>query len=113
LAGFRRNFVGFRTALKWEYEIQLVAGMQQIIRIDDLFGGNSFLSDYFSDYEALIILTQPSKKNDFLKVFQLENSSLVKLSFKDLEENIDIRSDAFRTLVAGVLIRNASDVYAI
>lgn len=113
LAGFRRKSVGVRTAIQWEYKIQSAVGMQHVIRIDDLFGGNSFLVNLFSDYEALIILANQNKKDELLKVFQENEFPHVKVSITNLEEDTDIESEKFRANVAGLLIRNAADVYAI
>jgi CHASE2 domain-containing sensor protein len=113
LAGYRRKHVGLRTRLRWEQRIQKLAGMQHVIRIDDLFGGNSFLSEQFSDYEALIILTRPSNESELLSMLGEEPSTNVKIKSVTLPENIDIANQEFRTLVAGLLIRNAADLYAI
>jgi adenylate cyclase len=110
LAGFRRKSVGVRTAIQWEHKIQRAVGMQHLIRIDDLFGGDSFLVNLFSDYEALIILANSKKIDELIEVFEEKEFPHVKFSITNLEEDTDIESEKFRAIVAGLLMRNAADV---
>ncbi len=113
LAGFRQKFFGFRTRLKWEQRAQELSGMGQVIRIDNLFGKNSFLGEQFSDYEALIVLSKQSSEYDLLNIFGTQQAPGIKVISVTLEDDTDIGGEKFRLLLAGLIIDNAAEIYAV
>jgi len=112
LAGFRLSAVGIKTSRQWEKSVLNIAGMRHVIRIDDLYGGQSFLVSVFSDYQALIILTTEANNNDILSVFESGEKNGLHLMELVLPEGTDISSEQFKAWLAGQLASNCAAIYA-
>ena len=112
LAGFRRSAVGIKTSRQWENAVLKIAGMRHVIRIDDLYGGQSFVVSVFADYQALIILSSESKKKDILSVFGSGDQNSLHLMEVALPDGTDIGSEKFKAWLAGWLARNCAAIYA-
>ena len=111
LAGFRRSAVGIKTSRQWEKSVLKIAGMRHVIRIDDLYGGQSFVVSVFADYQALIILTSTSKKNDIISVFESGEKNGLQLMDLTLPDGTDISSETFKIWLAGQLAKNCAAIY--
>lgn len=112
LAGFRRSAVGIKTSRQWENAVLKIAGMRHVIRIDDLYGGQSFVVSVFADYQALIILTSDSKKKDILSVFGSGDQTSLHLMELALPDGTDIGSEQFKAWLAGRIANNCAAIYA-
>jgi CHASE2 domain-containing sensor protein len=112
LAGFRRSIVGNKTSRRWENAVLKIAGMRHVIRIDDLYGGQSFVVSVFADYQALIILTTENTKNAILSVFESGQKNDLHLMELTLPDGTDISSEKFKAWLAGMLAKNCAEIYA-
>ena len=110
LIGFKYQEIGFKKSRDWEKRIQKIAGMQNIIRIDDLYGGNSFVSDLLSEYQAFIVITNIDKKEEILKII---DSSNVKIIQEKIPDNMDFNSKKFQALAAEMLAQNSASIFSI
>jgi adenylate cyclase len=113
LVGFRRNIIGFKKYMQWEKKCQNIVGIRNIIRIDDLFGGASFLGKAFEEYTALIILADSIKQLDeVLLVFSNENINTYSINQTKLKEGLDINGTEFQSIVAAEVTKNVVSVFS-
>ena len=113
LVGFRRNIVGYRKYIAWEKQCQSLVGMRNIIRIDDLFGGTSFLGKAFEEYTALIILAESDQqKNKIIAVFTDAPENTLIINQSKLKQGLDINGEEFQAIIAGVVTKNAAAIFS-
>jgi len=113
LVGFRRNIVGYKKYIAWEKQCQSLVGMRNIIRIDDLFGGTSFLGKAFEEYTALIILAESDQqKNKIIAVFSDAPENTLIINQSKLKQGLDINGEEFQAIIAGVVTKNAAAIFS-
>lgn len=113
LVGFRRNIIGYKKYMAWEKQCQSLVGMRNIIRIDDLFGGTSFLGKAFEEYTALIILAESDQqKNKIIAVFTDASANTLIINQSKLKQGLDINGDEFQSIIAGAVTKNASTLFS-
>lgn len=113
LVGFRRNIVGYKKYMAWEKQCQNLVGMRNIIRIDDLFGGTSFLGKTFEEYTALIILADnEEQKTKIISVFSDAPENTLTINQTKLKQGLDINGDEFQSIIAGAVTKNTAAIFS-
>ena len=113
LVGFRRNIVGHKKYMAWEKQCHKLVGMRNVIRIDDLFGGTSFLGKAFEEYTALIILAESDQqKNEIIAIFSNAPENTLIINQSKLKQGLDINGEEFQGIIAGVVTKNAASLFS-
>lgn len=112
LIGFRRNQVGDKNSRRWESRIQACVGMRHVIRIDDLFGGTSFIAATFADYQAILVLIAQDQTKAVLSLIDENHKDKISTASTTLPEKMDLEGEVFKNLVAQLLLKNAISIYS-
>lgn len=113
LVGFRRNIIGYKKYMAWEKQCQNLVGMRNIIRIDDLFGGTSFLGKTFEEYTALIILADnEEQKTKIISVFSDVPENTLTINQTKLKQGLDINGEEFQSIIAGAVTKNTAAIFS-
>jgi CHASE2 domain-containing sensor protein len=108
MVGFQPSVVGTKAARQWEIQVRRLAGIRQIIRIDNLYAETNFLTDVLADYEALVILSDKSNKDSLLSIFNSVEGRGLRIMEESIPADMSIASDAFKLMAARMLAKNAS-----
>jgi len=108
MVGFRPSVVGAKAARQWEIQVRRLAGIRQIIRIDNLYAETNFLTGVLADYEALVILSDKSNNGPLLSIFSSVEVQGLRILQESIPENMSIASDEFKLMAARMLVKNAS-----
>jgi adenylate cyclase len=96
-----------------EKRLFAAVGLGNVIRINDLLGGNNFLSKFLSSYVAFIILADDDQRTELVTEYNtLPNKNLL-LSEAELTPGTDIESNTFKSKVTGLLTGNAARLFSI
>ena len=112
LIGMRRDQVPIDLIAKLERDLFDSAGIENVIRIDDLFGGNNFLTRYMESYNAFIVLADDAQRSSVENVFSAEVRTKLNINHADLPADMDIEGDAFRAHVSTLLTANAAELFS-
>jgi adenylate cyclase len=111
--------IGIRTDLnksasigKIEKNLFNTVGMGNVIRIDDLLGGNNFLAKLLSSYVAFIVLTDDDQRHHIMTEYASEENKHLLVSQSELITGTDIESGAFKSKVTELLTSNAALLFA-
>lgn len=110
LIGYRDHELDLSSARELQRTLEKRVGLQRVIRVDDLFGGESFAKKTCAAYSCQLCLI-------FLGEFQLVMSDLNRLSFferleiREFDLNVDWNpeDEAFRAFVVPKLLRQCAD----
>jgi adenylate cyclase len=111
--------LGIRTDLKKSVDIGKIeknlfaaAGMGNVIRIDDLLGGNNFLAKLLSSYVAFIVLADDEQRNRIIAEYSNSENKQLLISQSELIVGTDIESSAFKSKVTEILTSNAARLFS-
>jgi hypothetical protein len=96
-----------------EKRLFAAVGLGNVIRINDLLGGNNFLSKFLSSYVAFIILADDHQRTDLVTEYKTLPSKNLLLSEAELTPGTDIESSTFKSKVTGLLTGNAASLFSI
>ncbi len=111
LIGYRDSEVGVADAQALQTRLESQVGLNGVIRVDDLFGGGSFLNNLCKDYSCQITRANVASLGAIQEIIR-ENPIRDKLSVQifDLDCEWNPESDKFRHLLAPVLIRQFASI---
>jgi adenylate cyclase len=112
LAGLRTNSDVPFNIPSFERKIFRIAGMNNVIRIDDLLGGSNFLSSMLSSYVAFVVLADEEQRIEIKSICDSFPKERMHLSESDLPTDTDIDSYAFKSHITGLLANNAAQLFA-
>jgi len=95
-----------------EKKLFSVVGLSNVIRINDLLGGNNFLSKTLSSYVAFIILADDTQRTELVTEYNALLNKNFLLSEAELIPGTDIESSAFKSKVTSLLTGNAASLFS-
>lgn len=111
LVGYRDNEVDLFSARELQRTLEKRVGLQRVIRVDDLFGGESFAKEMCEDYsfqlslisfEEVELVISDLKRLGFFKKLEIREF--------DLEVDWNSEDEAFRAFVVPKLLRQCADL---
>jgi adenylate cyclase len=112
LLGIRTDVNKSANIGKIEKNLFAAVGMSNVIRIDDLLGGNNFLANLLSSYVAFIILADDNQQRDIIAEYSNPENQHVLVSQAELVDGTNIESSAFKSKVTELLTSNAASLFA-
>lgn len=112
LVGMRTDRATDISAAALERQLFAVAGLRNVIRIDDLFGGHNFLAQLLSNYLAFIVLADDTSLEKIEASLTSYPASALKICHGELPAGTDIEGEAFKARVTGLLTQNAATLFA-
>lgn len=112
LVGLRSDRVQTGETAALERQLFGVAGLGNVIRIDDLFGGHNFLARLLSHYVAFVVLADAGKLDKIATTVANLPAGVAQLTRGELPTCTDIEGEAFKARVTRLLTQNAADLFA-
>jgi hypothetical protein len=110
LLGWLDGKITYPDAIRLQRDIESVVGMPRLVRVDDLFAGESFVKSLCSNYKCILIHINPSLKN---RVDSLINAAcyadVVRLTH-DLQAEWDTENKLFVLEVAPLILNLGSEL---
>lgn len=110
LIGYRDSEVDLDSARELQRVLELTVGLLRVIRVDDLFGGESFARAMCEDFSCQICLIYDEERVALLTVLEaLSFYALLEVKEFDLEVDWNPDSVEFRGFLAPKLLRQCAD----
>jgi CHASE2 domain-containing sensor protein len=110
LIGYRDSEVNLGSAKELQRSLELEVGFSRVIRVDDLFGGESFARAMCEDFSCQICLIYDEEKGTLLTALEaLKFHDSLEVREFDLEVDWNPDSVEFRGFLAPKLLRQCAD----
>lgn len=110
LIGYRDSDVDLASAKELQRALEQMVGLSRVIRVDDLFGGESFARSMCEDYSCQICLVSDEHKLAVFSALEaLRFRSVLEIREFDLEVDWSPDSLDFRSFLAPKLLRQCAD----
>lgn len=111
LLGYRDSQVNRSAAFELQKFLELFVGLPRVIRVDDLFGGESFARKFCEDYSCLLCLLEDHEVLGLLTALRnLPVHKRVDVRHLDSSISWDPDSNAFRAFIAPSMLRQCADL---
>jgi len=112
LIGMRKDQMLATKINEIEKRLFNAVGINNVIRIDDLFGGHNFLASQMEKYVAFVVLADDVQQPIVEAALLADASAKVKIHRDDLPVGTDIEGEVFRAHVTGLLTANAAALFS-
>jgi CHASE2 domain-containing sensor protein len=112
LIGMRKDQMLATKITDIEKHLFEAVGINNVIRIDDLFGGHNFLASQMEKYVAFVVLADDAQQLSVEATLMADDSTRLKIHRADLPVGTDIEGDVFRARVTGLLTANAAALFS-
>jgi hypothetical protein len=112
LIGMRKDQMLATKITNIEKHLFEAVGINNVIRVDDLFGGHNFLASQMEKYVAFVVLADDVQQPSVEATLMADDSTRLKIHRADLPLGTDIEGDEFRARVTGLLTANAAALFS-
>lgn len=111
LIGYRDSEVSVAQAGVLQSFLEARVGMSKVIRVDDLFGGESFVREVCANYSCQLCLLDATQRDELFDSLEtLDFQHLLDLQEIELTIPWDSESDSFRLSMAPSMLRQCADL---
>lgn len=111
LLGYRDSQVNRSSAFELQKLLEARVGLPRVIRVDDLFGGESFARKVCEDYSCLLCLLEDHEVPGFLTALRsLPVHGRIDVRHHDSSISWDPDATAFRAFIAPSMLRQCADL---
>lgn len=104
--------LGNRLSLKLQQDIETIVGLAHVIRVDDLFGGESFIKSYCKDFRSLLIYVEPVQLGSIKELLSQASLAPVNVRFHELHSDWNPNHEDFVREVAPLVIGSSAYILA-
>jgi CHASE2 domain-containing sensor protein len=108
--GYFQDMLTPRQALSLQKGLEKIAGLQNVVRIDDLFGGESLIEPTCSKYKCLLVRVLDDQLPAFKNFTAQTNFNKLYLTSHQLVSIWDPENTEFANELASLVLRNASSL---
>lgn len=108
IAGYLQKNVTAATRQRWQQALEKLLGFTRVVRVDGLFGGDSFLQRPFADYECLVLLLKPGEVDAVQAMFEADGEKDLVLTEASLDRPWNPEDAGFAAWVAPWLLENCA-----